>query len=193
MKVKGNVVERLEKEIGYADGVIGIGTVTDPYQYAEARFGVTRNCLEVLHSRGCKIHMHTKSDLILRDADIIAEMDSVVGITITNIEDRPSKIAEPGAPLPAKRFEALKQLTDASVKTYALVGPILNSLEGKEAQFVSAIAETGVKTMCLDKLNLRPLLGERIRRMNLCGSQKALENIRTLAKSSGIDVSDAFP
>lgn len=182
----------MARELVNLQGTVGIGTVTDPYQYAEKRFMLTRHSLEVLKAANMRIHIHTKSDLILRDIDIISEMEGEVGITITTLDDNISHITEPGAPIPAKRLYALKKLTEAGINTYALVGPVLKSLEGVEEEFVAAIVSTGTKRMCIDKLNMRPLLSQRLERMNLEGSEKSLEKIRCLAKASGLKVTDVF-
>ena len=192
IRVKSNIVERLGKELSFVDGVIGIGTTTDPYQYAESRFRLTEQCLRSLKDNDCKIHVHTKSDLILRDIDILGDMKSTIGITVTNIDDRASKITEPGAPLPSKRFAALKALSEEGIDTYALVGPVLNLLDGKEKEFVDAVLSTGTKTMYIDSLNNRPLLSERLAKMNIAGSSAALEKIRKLASDGGLWVYDVF-
>lgn len=192
VRVRSNIADRLAKEVPNIEGTVGIGTVTDPYQYAEKRFMLTSQCLEVLGSAGLRIHVHTKSDLILRDLDIISGMKGEVGITVTTIDEKVSHITEPGAPLPARRLGALKELTSAGVDTYALVGPVLMYLEGKEEEFVEAVASTGVRRMCIDRLNLRPLLSQRLERMGVKGSAPALEKIRRLAGDSGMEVTDVF-
>lgn len=192
MKVRSNIPDRLSKELSGLEGTIGIGTVTDPYQYAEKRFRLTQKCLEILRDRDFRIHLHTKSDLVLRDIELISSMRGEVGITITAIDDKFSKITEPGAPLPEKRLDALKRLSESGVDTYALVGPVLNHLEGREEEFVNAIVSTGVKRVFIDTLNLRPLLAERLSRMNIHGSERSKEKIRRLAESSGLLVRDVF-
>ncbi len=190
--VRSNIAERLARELVNLRGTVGIGTVTDPYQYAEKRFMLTLHSLEVLKAANMRIHIHTKSDLVLRDIDLISKMKGEVGITITTLDDNISHMIEPGAPVPAKRLQALKELTEAGIDTYALVGPVLNLLEGTEEEFVAAIVSTGTKRMCIDKLNLRPLLAQRLERMNLKGSDKSLEKIRKLAEASGLKVIDVF-
>ncbi len=192
VRVKINIADRLAKELGNIRGVIGIGTVTDPYQYAEKRFTLTRQCLKVLKNNEMKIHVHTKSDLILRDLDLISSMESEVGVTLTTLDNRISHITEPGAPLPEKRLNALKELTSAGVNTYALVGPVLSTLEGKEEDFVNAIISTGTGHVSLDRLNLRPNMAERLNRMGIKGSDRALEKIRRLSEDAGLEVSDVF-
>lgn len=192
VRVRSNIAERLAKEAVNIDGTVGIGTVTDPYQYAEKRFKLTCQCLEVLRSAGLRMHIHTKSDLVLRDLDMIAGMKGEVGITVTTLDDNISHITEPGAPLPARRLDAMEKLTDAGVDTYALVGPVLKFLEGKEESFVDAIVSTGTGRMCIDRLNMRPELSVRMDRMGITGSVAALEKIRRLAEDAGIRVTDVF-
>ena len=192
VKVRSNIPDRLSKELSGLDGTIGIGTVTDPYQYAEKRFRLTQKCLEILKERDFRIHLHTKSDLVLRDIDLIASMRGEIGITLTGIDDRSSKITEPGAPLPGKRLEALRQLSERGVDVYALIGPVLSHLEGKEEDFVNAVLSTGVKRVYIDALNPRPLLAERLSRMNIHGSERSKERIRELAEGSGLLVRDVF-
>ena len=192
VKVRSNIPDRLSKELSGLDGTIGIGTVTDPYQYAEKRFRLTQKCLEILKEKDFRIHLHTKSDLVLRDIDLISSMRGEVGITITAVDDRFSKITEPGAPLPGKRLEALKLLSERGVDTYALIGPVLNHLEGKERELVDAVASTGAKRVYIDSLNPRPLLTERLARMNIRGSETSKEKIRRMAADSGLLVRDVF-
>lgn len=190
--MRSNIPYRLSKELSGLDGTIGIGTVTDPYQYAEKRFRLTQRCLEILKERDFRIHLHTKSDLILRDIDLISSMRGEVGITITGVDDRFSKITEPGAPLPGKRIEALRRLSERGVNTYALIGPVLNHLEGREEDLVNAVASAGVKRVYIDSLNPRPELMGRLIRMNICGSETSKERIRKLAADSGLLVRNVF-
>jgi DNA repair photolyase len=192
VKVRTNITDRLAKELVGLSGTVGIGTVTDPYQYAEKRFLLTKNCLEILKAKDFRVHIHTKSDLILRDTELIASMKGEVGITITTLDDKRSKITEPGAPLPDKRLNTLKKLTDAGIDTYALVGPVLDHLEGHEKELVDAITATGTKRMSIDSLNGRPQLSERLSRMNIHGSDRAKEKIRSYAMNAGIRVEDVF-
>ena len=192
IKVRAGIESRLGKELAAIKGTVGIGTTTDPYQPAEERFELTKKCLIKLKEKKMRIHVHTKSDLILRDLPILRDMEGEFAVTITSVDERISKIIEPGAPCPSRRINALKQLTDAGLDTYALVGPVLSILEGHEKEFVESITSTGTKRMLLDTLNSRPLLTKRMESINIRGSQKAKEKIRSLATANGIKVSDVF-
>jgi DNA repair photolyase len=192
VKVRSNIPDRLSRELAGLDGTVGVGTVTDPYQYAEKRFGLTQRCLRILKEKDVRIHLHTKSDLVLRDMDLILSMRGEIGITITSVDDRYSKITEPGAPLPEKRLETLRRLSEKGVDAYALIGPVLNHREGNEKELVDAVASTGVKRVYIDSLNPRPQLSERLARMNIRGSESSKERIRRLAADVGLVVKDVF-
>ena len=193
VKVRSNIATRLAKELRNVDGVIGLGSSTDPYQYAESRFQLTRDCLTVLKRYNSKVHIITKSDLVTRDIDLLKDMDVTIGITITGIDERMSKITEPGAPMPDKRLKALKELLDAGIRAYVMAEPMLSHIEGKEQEFVDAVASTGVKAMMVAPVNYRPELKARMEQMHLgSASEVCLSKIRRLAISKGIRVNDLF-
>ena len=127
--IRSNLPTLLAKEIRSKRGVIGIGTVTDPYQPLEKSCLVTRKCLMEIIRHDNPISILTKSDLVVRDIELItATKRPEVGITITSVDDRISQAFEPGAPLPSRRLEALAKLTKAGLNTYAMVGPVLPML-----------------------------------------------------------------
>lgn len=192
VRVKRNIPERLARELPGVEGTIGVGTVTDPYQYAERRFRLTQMCLEILRDRSRKVHIHTKSDLILRDLDILRSMDCVVGMTITNTDPRISRMTEPGAPLPEARLHALSELVDSGISAYALVAPVMSSLEGREAELLEAIASTGARTVFHDPLNLRNVDASRLERMGIGPSPRVRRRLDALGDTMGIRVSGDF-
>ena len=192
VRVKKNVAERLAKELRWVDGTIGIGTVTDPYQDPERRFMLTRRCLEVISRTDVPIAILTKSDLVLRDMELISEMRHTVNITVTTVDDRVSKRTEPGAPLPSRRLDALRTLVDAGMNTTVMVGPIMSTLQGREMELAEAIIRTGVTRASLDRLNPRPLLSERLDRMGIGASPESVEKVKRYLSDAGIAVEDAF-
>ncbi len=125
--VKLNAPRLLEKQTRRAGaGTIILSSVTDPYQPLEARYRVTRGCLEVLRSRPFPLNILTKSPLVLRDLDLLKTFDNLsVGITITTDSDAVRKVFEPGAPPIKARVEALKTLHENGISTYAFIGPVL--------------------------------------------------------------------
>ena len=128
LDVRMNAVEVLKKQINPRKkrGPILIGSVTDAYQPIERKYGLTRGMLEVLVDGGFSVSILTKSDVVLRDLDLLSQIDSCeVGLTITSLNSEVSRIFEPGASIPKKRLEALSCLKNKGIKTYAFVGPIL--------------------------------------------------------------------
>ena len=192
VRVKANIADRLLKELPAVEGIIGIGTVTDPYQPAEGRFKLTKRCLEILSEKDREIHMHTKSDMILRDLDILTGMKGKVGVTITGLDDRISKITEPGAPLPHRRLEALTQLVDAGVDAYALLAPVMTPVEGHEQEFMEAIRDTGVKTVFISALHRHKVDMSRLEHLGIRDSPDAQARIMDIGRGMGMAVSDVF-
>ncbi|MDO5861296.1 MAG: radical SAM protein [Thermoplasmata archaeon] len=192
VRVKRNVVDRLAKELPYVQGTVGLGTVTDPYQAAERRFRLTRGCLELLASRGMCVHIHTKSDLVLRDLDLLRDMDAVVGMTITTVDDRISKMTEPGAPLPRARLQTLERLVEEGVDAYALVAPVMSTLEGLEGDLMDALRETGVSEVYMDSLNLRLVDTTRLDRMGIRPSPEAESILDSLCRDCGVKGTRCF-
>lgn len=193
VKVKSNIADRLSRELRYVRGTVGIGTVTDPYQYAEARFMLTRSCLELLKRVDARISIITKSDLITRDIDLLSGMNCSVMVTMTTLDDRMSKITEPGAPLPAARLSAIRKLADSGINVSVLAEPMMSHIEGREEEFAEAAASSGAKHMELGGVNYRPELRARLERMNLrtC-SPESLRKIKAAAERFGMSVSDPF-
>ncbi len=125
--VKINAPEVLRRQLKRAErGTVMVSSVTDAYQPVEARYELTRKCLEVLSLFKFPVSILTKSPLVLRDMDIISKLDEVeVGLTITTDNDRMRKIFEPFAPPVPDRIEALKKLHKAGINTFVFIGPLL--------------------------------------------------------------------
>ena len=192
VKVRRTIASRLAAELPGLSGRICIGSVTDPYQPAEARFCLTKQCLEVLKGRGFKVSVLTKSPLVLRDLALLKEMDVSVGMTVNNVDVRAARMTEPGAALPAERITALRKLVDEGIDAFVMAGPILTTLEGHEEELTDAIVSTGVRRVEIDRLNGRTELNERLGRMGIEGSPRAVSELRRLLANAGLKVSDAF-
>lgn len=171
---KMNAAELLRKEIlslkNKGKGkVVLFSSVTDPYQGLEVKYQLTRKCLEVLienHFEG-EVSFLTKSDLILRDLDLIKKLKHTeVGLTITTTDDSISRYFEKYAPPASKRLETLKKLNEEGVKTYAFIGPLLPHFVSKEIvldKLFKAIAETGNKEIFVEHINLSPYIFKRLK------------------------------
>jgi len=171
--VRSNLPTLLAREIKNKRGVIGIGTVTDPYQPLEKSCLLTRKCLMEIIRHDNPISIMTKSDLVVRDIELItATKRPEVGITITSVDDRISQVFEPGAPLPSRRLEALAQLTTAGLNTYAMIGPVLPVLCISDIEnLVAQIAKTGTKRVMVDRMRYRPGMEGTIARLPLMGTE----------------------
>ena len=116
---------------------IAIGTATDPYQPAERRFGRTRAILEVFaKEHGWHIGMITKSDLITRDANLLAEIAQRnvlnVHITVTTTDEKLARLLEPRAPRPELRLQAVQKLRSAGVCVGVNPNPIMPGITDSE-------------------------------------------------------------
>ncbi len=172
--------------------MIGLGTVTDPYQYAERRFMLSRMCLEVLRSKGREVHIHTKSDLVTRDIPVIGDMRCTVGMTITNIDDRMTKMTEPGAPMPGARLDAMRRLVDSGIPCYALIAPVMNTLDGYEERLMEAIADTGVRVVYHDPLNMRNVDPDILNRRGVRSSPEVRLRLHEYGLSLGLEMHGEF-
>ncbi|HYE25118.1 MAG TPA: radical SAM protein, partial [Clostridia bacterium] len=143
---------------------IAIGTATDPYQPAERRYGITRAILEELaQHRGLDIGFVTKSDLIVRDIDVlreIAEHNSLfVNFTVTTLDTQLARILEPRAPRPDLRLNALRELSQAGIDAGVICAPVLPGITDSVASLDAIVAETkrnGGKYIFANPLFLKP-------------------------------------
>ena len=122
-----DISEQLTAEIkGIPPQTIYMGNHTDPYQPCEAVCRQTRKVLEILRDHGFSASILTKSDLVLRDLDIIGEMDNgAVSISVAFADNKSHRLFEEKTRETAKRIEALGKFKDAGVKTGALLCPVI--------------------------------------------------------------------
>ena len=143
---------------------IAIGTATDPYQPAEKRYEVTRGILEelALH-HGLEIGIVTKSDLVLRDVELlrrIAEHNSLfVNLTITTLSTKLARTLEPRAPRPDLRLHAVRELNAAGLNAGVICAPVLPGITDSPAALdalVRATKQAGGKYIYANPLFLKP-------------------------------------
>jgi DNA repair photolyase len=130
--VKQNTAWVLRQELkGVHSGQsIAIGTATDPYQPAERKFGITRSIMEEFaRHEGFTLGLVTKSDMILRDLDLLraisAKNQLSVHVTVTTVNTDLARILEPRAPRPDLRFKAVRKLVEAGIRTGVNCAPVL--------------------------------------------------------------------
>jgi DNA repair photolyase len=143
---------------------IAIGTATDPYQPAERRFEVTRAILEEfsLH-RGFQISIVTKSNLVVRDVDLLRAVavhnKLFVNITITTLNTDLARILEPRAPRPDLRLEAVRKLIESGVPAGVICAPVLPGITDSPRDLealVRAVSDAGGKYIFANSLFLKP-------------------------------------
>ncbi|MEM3943388.1 MAG: radical SAM protein [Thermofilaceae archaeon] len=159
--VKENAVEALAKDVRRADpGIVGVSTITDPYQPVEARELLSRRGIEVLLSAGFRVSVQTKSPLVLRDLDILSRHRQLVdvGLTITTMRAEVAKLIEPRAPPPVERARALSVLGESGVETWVFLGPIIRGVnDGEEAiREVARVAQETGSRLYYDYFRMKP-------------------------------------
>jgi DNA repair photolyase len=156
---KVNAVAVLEKElIKRPAGLASLSTVTDPYQGPESRYRLTREILIRLASAEFPVSILTKSDLVLRDLDVLKRFppDSLeVGFSLNTADDAVCRTFEPGAPAASRRIRALKILHAEGIRTWVFLAPLLPVLS--EASLVPLIDQLSGSTdrLLADTLNLK--------------------------------------
>ncbi len=149
-------------------GTIFFSSVTDPYQGLEAKYKLTRQCLEVLIDLKYtgKISILTKSHLVTRDIDLFQKLPTIeVGLTVTSTGDPISQYLETYASPHQIRLETLQKLHYARIMTYAFVGPLLPHFvyhKNDLARLLQEIKATGVSYIYLEHINLSPYIRERL-------------------------------
>jgi DNA repair photolyase len=147
--VKANAAELLEAELAkpsYRPRTIMLGGVTDIYQPIERGYGITRALLEVLARWRHPTALITKSQLVLRDLDILAPMAErglvKAAISVTTLERRVARVMEPRAAAPHRRIETIRALADSRVPATVMVAPIIPGINDSE---IEAILEEAAK------------------------------------------------
>jgi DNA repair photolyase len=148
-----NAAEMLRRELrkpGYRCEPIALGTNTDPYQPAERRLGITRSILEVLFEHRHPFSIVTKSNLVLRDLDLIGPLArdglAAVYLSVTTLDNGLARVMEPRAPTPARRVEALAALVEAGVPSGAMAAPMIPEINDHELEAIlEAAAGVGVE------------------------------------------------
>ena len=148
--VKLNAADLLKAELAKKKrGKVWVSGVCDPYQPLEAKYQLTRKCLEILAQNNWPVIIQTRSPLVLRDLDILKEInDLAVGLTITTADEAVRKLFEPAAPAINVRLKALAELRKAGLRTYAMVAPVLPGAEG-----LAELLHGKIDYLFLDRMN----------------------------------------
>ena len=160
IEVKRNAPELLEAALRSKRKkcMIGTGSMSDPYMHCEEKLGLTRKCLEVICKYGFGAAVQTKSDRILRDIDLLEEINRkakcVVQITLTTYDDALCRIVEPNVCVTKRRIEVLEKMRERGIPTVVWLTPILpfiNDTEENVRAILNECARVGVRgVICFD-------------------------------------------
>ena len=150
---KRNAAELLVRELaapGYAPALVMVGVNTDAYQPIERELRITRAVLEVLARTRHPFGLVTKSSLVERDLDLIAEMARLdlasVSVSVTSLDPKLSRILEPRAASPQRRLRTVRTLAEAGVPVRVNLAPVIPFINEPEIEaIVDAAAEAGAK------------------------------------------------
>jgi DNA repair photolyase len=148
--VKINAPDLLTAEIRKKKrGKVWISGVCDPYQPLEAKYQLSRKCLEILIQNNWPVIIQTRSPLVLRDLDIFKKAEDLeVGLSITSANDEIRKIFEPNAPAIRERLRTIESLHQNGIKTYVMIAPILPEAENLVRNLVGK-----VNYIIIDRMN----------------------------------------
>jgi DNA repair photolyase len=165
--VKTNCPQVLDEELDKlkTKGTLRLGGNTDPYQPAEKEYEVTKQILEVLTKHGWSFAIGTKSDLVLRDIDLISRASKkswcIVALTITTLDRNLAKLLEPNAPTPQRRLEVLRKLSDRGITVGVWLAPIIPYVTDDDesiASVIEASVECGATFLLGGILDMRNLI-----------------------------------
>lgn len=168
--VKTNLPDVLRRELArpaWRGESVAIGTATDPYQPGEGRFRVTRGALEAMLAYRNPLSIVTKSTLVQRDLDLLADLARVaevrINFTITTLDPALSRLIEPGTPPPGQRLATLRRLSEAGVPAGVFLAPVLPGITDSE-ETIDAVAAAarvhGATAFWAGPLRLAPLVKE---------------------------------
>src|SRR5438309_6739736 len=123
--VKRNAATVLAREIRKLPrGLVMISTATDPYQFVEGKYRITRHALEVLVRAQWPISVLSRSPLMARDVDLFSGFETIdVGMSVPTLDDRARVLLEPWAPPIEARLRCLQTLAEAGLKTFVSFAP----------------------------------------------------------------------
>ncbi len=154
VKGKDKALEILEEELirKRDKGIIGIGAMSDTYNPQEIKYELTRGALKLISKYNYGVSIDTKSDLIIRDIDLLKEINKknnvIIKFTITTPRDEIAKIIEPHVCTSSKRLEAIKKLSENGIFTGIMMNPTLPFITDSEEdikRLVKLAHENGAK------------------------------------------------
>ena len=154
VEVKRNAPQLLEQALRSKRRrcMIGTGAMSDPYMHCEKELGLTRRCLEIILENGFGAAIQTKSDLIMRDIDLLDEINRtakcVVQMTLTTFDEDLCAVLEPNVCGTGRRLEVLREMRDRGIPTVVWLTPVLpfiNDTVENVTAILEGCADAGVK------------------------------------------------
>ncbi|AEV69924.1 SPL family radical SAM protein [Acetivibrio clariflavus] len=145
VRAKKNALAIIERELKSKrkKGVVGTGAMSDPYNPLEREYKLTRGALELINRYGYGAAIATKSDLILRDIDILKEISRyspvLIKITITTADDLLCSKIEPNVSLSSDRFRTIKKLSGEGIFAGILLMPVLPFIDDTDDNIIKII------------------------------------------------------
>jgi DNA repair photolyase len=209
---KKDLLQNLKREAAKLKGeIVSISNSSDPYPRVEANAGWTRKCLEILAESNCRIQIITKSNIVVRDDDLLCRTPSTVALTITTDDEDIAKLLEPRAPSPSERLKAAEDLINKDIPVSVRIDPVIPFVNDKPEKLVATIASIGVKHITSSTYKIKPdnwhrfsaAMPEAAEKLKLLYFQqgekiggntllprdlrlKLMENVRSLAMANGM-------
>lgn len=149
---KKDLLKKLKKELTKIDRtkVVSMANSSDPYPQLEKKVQLTRKVVNVFVREKIRFQIVTKSDIVVRDLDLLQKARCGVAITVTTMDEYTAKKLEPGAPSPRKRVAALKQLKEAGIPVSVRIDPLIPGLTDplpvlEAVQFVDHVTVSTLK------------------------------------------------
>lgn len=147
VETKESCIVTLKNELTHKkSGVIGFGSMSDPYNHLEKRLQLTRQALTLIEQYRFGAVLCTKSQFVLRDLDLLMQINThsslLVGFSITTCDDKLGKQLERHASLTSQRFASMKSLADQGIYTGTLLMPVLPFITDNRDNIIQIIHET---------------------------------------------------
>ena len=160
--VKVNAPEVLARELARGRArheLVSLSGITDPYQPLEARYRLTRRCLEVLERFENPLTIITKSALVKRDVDVLTQIHARAGasvfVSIPFLDPEIGRALEPGVPSATERLQALRELSRAGIETGVSISPLIPGLNDRDIpRILEAARAAGARSAFLTLLRL---------------------------------------
>jgi DNA repair photolyase len=166
IRVKVNIADVLRRELArpsWEREWIAIGAATDPYQPAEGRYRLTRDCIAALAEARNPFSIITRGPMIVRDIDVLVEAAGRASVSVTfsipTLDEDVWRKTEPSTAHPRQRLKAVSKLVDAGIETGVGMAPILPGISDRRSQLtevVKAAREAGATGVWTNLLFLRP-------------------------------------